>query len=137
MTPLPKEHLMTPVTSYRLGLTVALLTLLLLVYGIGALGVVGSGGPADLMYVAAAAVGIVGAAIARLRAPGMARALTAAALATLLAGAVAIVAGLAEDASVLDVVGLSGMYACLYGLSARLFHRAAAQQQDAVSGGRA
>ena len=128
---------MTPTTSYRLGLTVALLTLLLLAYGIGALGVVGSGGPADLMYFAAAAVGIVGAAIARLKAPGMARALTAAALATLLVGTVAIVAGLAEDASMLDVVGLTGMFACLYGLSAWFFHRAAAQEGRAVPGGRA
>jgi hypothetical protein len=116
---------------YRLGLAVALGTVLFLAFGIGALGIIGAGGPPDLLYVGAVAVGVVGAFLARFRSPGMALALAATAVATLLAGGVAIAAGQheVEGASVAEILGLSGMYAALFGLSAWLFRRAADQQQ--------
>ena len=60
---------------YRLGLAVALGTVLFLAFGIGALGIIGAGGPPDLLYVGAVAVGVVGAFLARFRSLGMARAL--------------------------------------------------------------
>jgi hypothetical protein len=126
MTTAEKGLLMlTAAHSYRFGLTALALTVLLLLYGIGALGIVGDGGPADLLYVGVAGVGLVGAAVARFRPRGTALAVAAAAGATLLAGIVVLAGGLADGASTLDVVGLTGMFACLYGVTAWLFHRAA------------
>lgn len=113
--------------SYRLGLGLALLTALFLLFGIGALGIIGSGGPADLLYVGAIAVGLFGAVLARGRAGGMALALAATAGVTLLVGAVAVGTGVVdrEGGSVGDVLMLSVMYACLFALSAWFFWRSA------------
>jgi hypothetical protein len=117
---------MTTSTSYRLGVLVAVGTAAFLLLGIGALGIIGAGGRPDLLYVAALAVGVVGAVLARFRARGMARALGAAAVATLLVGVVAIALGWHEEpgASLVDIVGLTLMYAALFALSAWLFARA-------------
>jgi hypothetical protein len=117
----------TATSYYRLAVGVALGTALFLLWGIGALGIIGAGGRPDLMYAGALAVGLIGAVIARLRPRGMALALLATALATVLVGVIAIGAGLhrTEGASVLEIIGLSGMYAGLFGLSAWLFRRAA------------
>ena len=116
---------------YRLAGAVAVGTVLFLLFGIGALGIIGAGGPPDLMYLGAAAIGLVGALVARFRARGMAVALGATALATLAVGVVAVAAGLhrEEGASVLEILGLSGMYAGLFGLAAWLFRRAAEAPQ--------
>jgi hypothetical protein len=118
---------MTTTTSYRLGALVALGTALVLLFGVAALGIVGDGGPWDLLYLGALAVGLVGAVVARFRAGGMAVALGATAAATLVAGLVALVVVLVRDldASVLDLVGLTGMFAVLFAVSAWLFRRSA------------
>ena len=63
---------MTRTTAYRLGLTIAVGTVLFLLLGAGALGIIGAGGRPDLMYLGVVAVGVVGALAARLRARGMA-----------------------------------------------------------------
>ncbi|WP_158296528.1 hypothetical protein [Nocardioides albidus] len=110
-------------TWYGIGLIVALGTTLVIAFGIVALGIVGDGGPPDLVYVAALLVGVVGAVLARLRAHGMARALGATAVAVLLAGAAAVAAGLAEDGQTLDVLWLSAGFAGMFGLSAWAFER--------------
>ena len=118
---------MTPVTSYRLAVGVALATVLLLLFGIGALGVIGDGGPADRVYLAVLAVLVTGSLLARFRPRGMAMALVATAVTQVLATVVAFAASLegTEGASVSDVVGLTVMFAGLFGLSALLFSRAA------------
>jgi hypothetical protein len=120
-------------TYYRLASVVAVGTVLFLLFGIGALGIIGAGGPPDLMYVGAVVVGLVGAAVARFRARGMAVALAVTALATVLVGLIAIAAGLYrnEGASVLEILGLSGMYATLFGVAAWLFRRAEVQAPPA------
>ncbi|WP_436699161.1 hypothetical protein [Nocardioides sp. BYT-33-1] len=110
-------------TWYAAGLVVALGTALVVAFGIAALGIVGDGGPPDLLYVGALVVGLVGATIARLRAHGMALALGATAVAVLLAGAVAVTSGLAEEGQTLDVLWLSAGFAGLFGLSAWAFER--------------
>jgi hypothetical protein len=115
--------------AYRLAVAVALGTSLLLVYGAGALGIIGDGGRADLMYAGVLAVGLVGAVLSRFRPEGMAMTLAAMAIAQVLVTGIALVAGLADDASVLDLVGLTAMFAGLFALSAWLFRRAA----DAVA----
>lgn len=116
-------------TLYRLALLVAVGTVLVLLYGIGALGIVGGGGPYDLLYVAAAVLGLGGALVARFQPRGMAVALAVAAAATVAAGLVAIAAGQhrVEGASVPEILGLSAMFAAGYGLAAWLFRRAAEQ----------
>src|SRR5687767_10941239 len=116
---------MTARTSYRLALAATVTTALFLAFGIGALGIIGSGGPADLMYVAALAVVGVGAVVTRGRAHGMAVSLAAAALVTMFVGIVAVAAGLGdrEGVSDLEIFGLSGMYAALFGFAAWLFEQ--------------
>ena len=118
---------MTPVTSYRLAVAVALATVLLLLFGIGALGVIGDGGPADRIYLAVLAVLVVGSLLARLRPRGMALTLAATALTQVVVTIIAFVASIegTEGASVSDVIGLTVMFAGLFGLSALLFRRAA------------
>jgi hypothetical protein len=120
-----------PRTYYWLGLAVAGFTALFLVWAVGALGIVGDGGPPDLLYLGALAVGVVGTLLARFRASGMARAFTAAAVVTLLAPIAVVVGDLLDGASALDLLGLTAMYAGLFGAAAWLFHRAARETAPA------
>lgn len=116
---------MTTSSYYRAASAVALGTALFLLFGIGALGVIGDGGRPDLLYLGVVALGVVLALASRLRPAGMALALAATALGTLLVGIVAVAAGLHEGGSAFDVIMLSAMYAALFGASAWLFRRAA------------
>lgn len=113
-----------PTSRYVLALGVSALTVLFLLFGIGALGIVGDG-DRDAYYLAAPVVLAVVAVATRFRPGGMVLALGGAALATVVAGAVAV--GLVvtdrETASLLDVVGLTGMYAALFAGAAWLFSR--------------
>ena len=116
---------MTSTTSrYLLALAASVGTVLFLLFGIGALGIVGDG-DRDAVYLAAPAVGLLVAAVTRFRPRGMVLALGAAAATTLVAGAVAIglVATDRATASVPDVVMLTGMYAALFAAAAWLFTR--------------
>lgn len=112
----------SPTTRYALALTVSLATTLFLLLGIGALGIVGDG-DRDALYLAAPAVALLVAVATRFRPGGMVIALAGAAVATVVAGAVAV--GLVvtdrEVASVGDVVLLTGMYAALFAVAAGLF----------------
>lgn len=111
-------------SRYLLALGVSLLTVLFLLFGYGALGIVGDG-DRDAMYLLAPAVALVVAVATRFRAGGMAAALAAASLTTVVAGVVAVVliATDREEASLIDVVGISGMYAVLFAVAAWLFTR--------------
>ncbi len=113
---------------YALGVTIALGTTAVLVLGAGALGIIGDGGRRDLVYVAVLGVGLVGAVLSRLRAKGLAMTLAAMALAHLLVTGIAILAGLAEDASVPDLLGLTAMFAGGFGIAAWLLRRADEEQ---------
>lgn len=114
----------TPRTRYLLAAAVSITTVLFLLLGIGALGIVGDG-DRDAMYLVAPVVAVLVAVVTRFRAPGMAVGLAAASLATLVAGAVAVVLVVTdrETASLPDVVGISLMYAALFALAAWLFQR--------------
>ena len=109
---------------YAQAAALAVATVLFLLLGIGALGIVGDG-DRDMLYLAAPVVALVGAAAARFRPHGMAAAMAAAAVTTLVAGVVAVVLVVRADetASLLDIAGLSSMYALLFGASAWLFRR--------------
>lgn len=122
-------------TTYRLALAVAVFTMLFLVWAIGALGIIGAGGRADRMYVGVLAVAVLGTAVARLRPRGMALAMLATALAVVLVAVIALARGLQhnEGASVVDILGLTAMYAALFGLSGWLFRRSAEQRRTSSS----
>ena len=114
----------SPTSRYLVALGVSAVTVLFLLFGIGALGIVGDG-DRDALYLAAPAVLLLVAVATRFRPGGMVLALGGAAVATVVAGAVAV--GLVvtdrEAASILDVIGLTGMYAALFTVAAWLFSR--------------
>lgn len=112
---------------YALGATLALGTTAVLVLGAGAVGIIGDGGRRDLAYVAVLAVGAVGVALSGLRAKGLAVALGAMALTqvAVTVTVVAILGGLADDASVVDLLWLTALFAGGFAGAAASFHRAA------------
>ena len=123
--------------AYRAALDVALAAALILVWAVGAVGVIGEDGDrADLMYGGVLAVGIVGAVIARFRPDGMARALLATALAQALVAAIALIAGKhqAPISSVSEILGLNGFFVALFTGSAWLFRHAARRQRLVPAG---
>lgn len=121
-------------TAYRSAAAVALGTAMFLLWAMGAVGVIGvEGDRADLMYLGVFAVGAAGAVVARLQADGMARAMWVTAAATIVVGVIALALGKHEAAhsSVLEILGLTGMFTALFGGSAWLFRRAAGDQARA------
>jgi hypothetical protein len=83
--------------------------------------------PANLMYVGVVVIGVTGAAISRLRARGMARALFGTAVTQMLVPIIALVfwkTNLALGKAV-PVIGLNGLFVMLFVVSAFLFRRAA------------
>lgn len=120
--------------AYRAGAGVALGAAFMLVFLVGAVGVIGEDGDrADLMYGGVLAVGIIGAVIARFRPEGMARALLAMAVTTAAVGVIALIAGKhqAPISSVYEIVGLNGFFATLFLASAWLFRRSARHARSA------
>ena len=115
-----------PVTTYyRLGLALSVFTALFLLWGIGALGIIGAGGEPDRMFLAVLAVLVVGTAVARLRPAAMSMVLVATAAAQALVTVIALVAGMAdnEGASVGEILMINGMYVVMWLVSAELFRR--------------
>ena len=124
-------------TTYKAAVGLAIATPLLLVWVIGAVGVLGvDGDPADLMYIGVLAVGIIGAIIARFQPHGMARALFATALAQALVAVIALILGMhqAPYSSVGEILGLNGFFVALFLGSAWLFRKAARERTPAGAG---
>jgi hypothetical protein len=121
-------------SHYRLAIALTLSALLFLVLGIGALGIIGDGRD-DQVYVSVLAVAVICSAVARLRPHGMALAFLATAFAQVLVSATALLAGLHDNGgSIVDILGLTGMYAGLFCVAAWLFWRAAEHSSnEAVS----
>jgi len=121
--------------AYRAAIGIALATGLLLVWANLAVGIIGNeDNPANALYLGVLAVGLVGAAIARLEPRGMSRTLFATAVAQTLVPVVAMLIwrpSITPDiggwggAGVLGVVGLSSLFAVLFVASGWLFRRAA------------
>lgn len=113
-------------TAYRVAAGIAVAAALVLVWMNLAVGLIGSeDNPANLMYVGVLAVGIVGALIARLRPPGMARAMFAAAGVQALVAVIALIGGLGQPWSgPLEIVLLNGFFVALFAGSGWLFRRA-------------
>ena len=120
--------------SYRFATILALATAFILVWLIGAVGVIGvEGDPFDLMYFGVLAVGLIGAIAGRLQPHGMARALFATAFAQALVTFVALVVGKHQSSvsSVPEILILNGFFIALFLGSARLFGNAARQETSA------
>ena len=117
-------------SAYRTATGVALAAALLLVWLSLGVGIIGADGdPANLMYFGVLAVGIAGAALARLRPRGMARALLAMALAQALVAGIALIGRLGLPYSgPAELLLLNGFFIAMFGGSAWLFGRAAARQ---------
>jgi hypothetical protein len=111
---------MTRNAAYRAAVGVALAAAFLLVWANGAVGIIGSeDNPANLMFGGVLAVGLVGAAVARFRPPGMARALVATALAQALVAVIAAASGAGY------IFVATAFFGALWLASAWLFRRAA------------
>jgi hypothetical protein len=111
--------------AYRIGAALALAAAFLLVWINGAVGIIGSEREdANLLFGGVLAVALIGAIAVRGRPAGMARAMTAAAVAQLLVPVI----GSTLTAKVWEpeVLGLTGVFAAIWLLSAALFRKAAA-----------
>jgi hypothetical protein len=121
----------TPSATYRFATGLALLTAFLLLWINGAVGMIGDeDNPANLLYGGVLLVGLAGAAIVRLRPGGMARVLSAMALAQLLVPALALLVRRHDLApGVWQVFAPNAGFAALFLGSAYLFRRAAGPAQ--------
>ena len=125
-------------SAYRFAILAALATGFILLWIIGAVGLIGvEGDPFDRSYGGVLAVGVIGALMARLRPRGMARAMVAAALAQALVTVIALSIGKQHSpvSSVVEILGLNGFFVVLWLVSARLFVRAARLRESAEARG--
>lgn len=116
--------------TYRFGVALALAASFILIWVNGAVGIIGNeDNEANMLYLGVLAVGIIGAALARFRPRGMARALLATAIAQAAVAIVALVAGWGSSGPAwpADVLVLTAFFVALWLGSALLFRRAAFQ----------
>jgi hypothetical protein len=124
---------MTANAAYRTAVGVGLAGAFILIWLNLAVGIIGTeDNPANLMYGAVLAVGVMGALIARFQSDGMARAMVATALAQVLVAAIAMIAGMQSPVSpATEILGLTGFFVALWLISAWLFRKAALEQTPA------
>lgn len=122
-----------PNRAYRLAAGLGMATGVILLWINGAVGLIGSeDNPANLMYAGVLAVGLIGAAMARLRPLGMARALFVTASAQFLVPVVAVVVWRPDfSPGVVQVFGLNFCFVLLFAGSALLFQKAATTSHGA------
>jgi hypothetical protein len=123
-------------SAYRAAVGVALAAAFILLWMNLAVGIIGSeDNPTNLMYGGVLAVGMIGAIIARFQPSGMARALSATALAQALVAVIALTAGLGSTGPSWpgEILLLTGFFAALWFLSAWLFRKAVRKQTSAGS----
>lgn len=110
-------------TAYRLGFGLAFVAVFLLVWLSLGVGIIGADGdPANFMYFAVLAIGIVGAAKTRMQPTGMAYTLFAMAIAQTLIALLALVAGLGQPYSgPLELMLLNGFFIAMFAISGWLF----------------
>ena len=114
--------------AYRWAVAVAVVAAFLLVWMNAAVGIIGNeDNTANLLFAGVLLVGVLGAALARLRARGMARALVAVAVAQALVPLLAWLGGIGPPGSLLapEVYILSAFFVGAWLLSAGLFRHAA------------
>ncbi len=103
--------------AYRGGIALALAAAFLLIWINGAVGIIGNeDNPANLMFALPLAIAFLGALLSRFRPPGMARTMTAAAIAQITVGLIALAMGI-----LIPFVTL--FFAALWGASGVLFRK--------------
>ena len=123
--------------AYKFAVGLALASAFILVWLMGAVGVIGvEGDPFDLIYFGVILIGIVGAIIARFQPQGMARAMFVTAFAQALVVVIALMAGKHHSpvSSVAEIVLLNGFFVAMLQGSAKLFQNAAREQPNAAAG---
>jgi hypothetical protein len=114
--------------SYRFAAAVAMGGAFLLTWVNLAVGIIGDeGNPANLMYGAVLAVGVLGAVMTRFKASGMARTLFAMTATQFLVGVIALAGDLGAGGPIWprDVLGLTGFFVVLWLVAGFLFRNAA------------
>ncbi len=116
--------------AFRAAVALALAAAFLIIWINGAVGIIGDeDNPANLMFGAVLAVALLGSIAALFRAPGMAIAMFAAAVAQLAVGVIALVGGMAEGpAAPYDVIGSTGFLGGMWLVSGLLFRKAARER---------
>ena len=116
--------------AFRAAVALALAAAFLIIWINGAVGIIGDeDNPANLMFGAVLAVALLGSLAALFRAPGMAIAMFAAAVAQLAVGVIALVGGMAEGpAAPYDVIGSTGFLGGMWLVSGLLFRKAARER---------
>ena len=116
--------------AFRAAVALALAAAFLILWINGAVGIIGDeDNPANLMFGAVLAVALLGSLAALFRAPGMAIAMFAAAVAQLAVGVIALVGGMAEGpAAPYDVIGSTGFLGGMWLVSGLLFRKAARER---------
>lgn len=119
-----------PNRVYRVAAGVAVVTGVILMWVNGAVGLIGSeDNPANLMYGGVLAIGLIGAALARMRPVGMSWALFATAVAQFLVPVVAVIVWRPDfSPGVVKVFGLNFGFVLLFAVSALLFRHAYSSQ---------
>lgn len=121
------QWLKTRTKMYRFAFGVGLVTALLLIWVNGAVGIIGGeDNPANLMYGAVLALGLVGSLISRFKPKGMSYTLFVAAFTQMLVPVIALIVwSLDFSPGVIGVFGLNAFFAALFIVSGLLFRRAA------------
>jgi len=107
--------------AYRIGVALALAAAFLTIWATGAVGMIGDeGNPLNLMFAGVIALALLGSALGGFKAPGMAKAMVAAAVAQFLAATIGMFS---------DLLGgiYSAMFAGIWLASAAMFRRAGKQ----------
>ena len=118
---------LSPTLAYRLAMTGAVLSTLMLIWLSLGVGIIGADGdPANRMYFAVVAVALLGILIARFHARGMARTLFAMAIVQAVIAVIAIAAGLGLPWSgPAELILLNGFFIAAFSIAGVLFRRAA------------
>lgn len=113
---------------YALGIGLVVLASLMLFWIMGAVGVLAvEGDPADRMYLAVFAIGILGTLVVTFKARGMSRVALAMALAIAAITLIALAMGMHRSpiSSIYEVVGVNGIFFVMYAVASWLFAQAA------------
>ena len=122
---------------YRAAMGLTLGTTLFLIWANLAVGLIGAGPTlSNLMFMGVVAVVIIGVVRSRLSASGMERAMYFSALAVLLVGAMAMLINMNEypGSSMIEIAGVTGLFASLYAIAGSLFRYVARDQGEKTEG---